>query len=148
MTTQATNPTIPVIESTHELSLHQFDNRYYIYCADPYNYVEPSQDKIEKLAKDLKAVDATIVKVTSRQESAIYTYLTAKKFGSLDARLKEAFKKEDYFCNKVVNDKTTIYLLRIPSKKFYCGYPLEFWHEDESNKLEDYWGEIAFKKVD
>lgn len=138
MTTQATISTIPVIDSTHELYEHQFDNRYAIYCHDPYEYEPVSIELIAQLATELKAENAVIV-INQRGN----WYLTADSFDTLQDKINEKESDKDYLA-----EGYGAYLLDIDSSHFYYGYPKLFWKDclfDDRVNKEDEWGEVCYQ---
>lgn len=144
--TNQTN-SIPVIDSTHKLYSHQFDNRYSIYCHDPSNdYLTVSIEKIERLATELKAQGAVIVKVTSDFESSGYWYLTADSFDAVQTHIDRRFKVSQFRqVEKMSND--TLYTVHISSPLFSKGYPKLFISDDSWIDLEQQYGEIGYKAL-
>jgi hypothetical protein len=140
-----TSTSMPVIDS---LYLHQFDNRYSIYCHDPSNgHLPVSIEKIEQLATELKAQGAVIVKVTSPYESTSYTYLTADSFETLQSHINRRLKVSQFRQVEKTSDGT-IHTIHINSPLFSKGYPKLFISENSWIDLEQQYGEIGFKAVD
>ena len=127
-----------------------FDNRYSIYIADPYEYLEPEFSLIQKLAEDLGAVNPVLVR-GSRQ-----THLTADKFLNIQKQLDKAFDKNDFLIEEVVNENETFYLIEVKNDSFFHGYPKSLWKEREAKQWltpessgdSDCWMEIVFNKVE
>lgn len=138
---------IPVIDSTHKLYSHQFDNRYSIYCHDPSNgYSAVSIEKIEQLANQLKAQGAVIVKVASDFESTNYWYLTADSFDAVQTHINRRFKVSQFRqVEKMSNG--VLYTIHINSPLFSKGYPKLFISEDNWIDLDHQYGEIGYKTL-
>lgn len=133
---------IPVINSASELNQHQFENRYSIYCHDPFEYQPVSNELVEQLAKDLKAEGAVIVDITvssGRQGR----YLTADSFDTIQYLINEKENDKDYLA-----EGYGAYLLDISSPLFYKGYPKLFWKDyqfDDRVSSQDEWGEVIYQ---
>jgi len=135
---------IPLI---NESCSHQFENRYSIYCHDPFEYNPVSIELIEQLAKDLNAQGAVIVDTEKGNR-----YLTADSFDVLQDQINQKEEAKDFLA-----EGYGAYLLDISSPLFYLGYPKVFWTDikkyavlaahrfDDHVKLEDEWGEVSFQ---
>lgn len=130
---------VPVVS---ENTSHQFDNRYAIYCHDPYEYEPVSNELIEQLAKDLKAEGAVIV-TTKMSSGRLGKYLTADSFDTIQNLINEKESNADYLA-----EGYGAYLLDISSPIFYCGYPKLFWKDyqfDDRVDKGDEWGEVIYQ---
>lgn len=133
MTTQE----LSVIDLNNPLYQHQFENRYSIYCHDPFEYKPVSIEKINELANQLKAQGAVIA-ITLKGN----WYLTADSFDELQQEINEKEQIKDYLA-----EGWGSYLLDISSSLFYLGYPKLFWKNyqfDDRVRKEDEWGEVSY----
>lgn len=136
-----TQNTIPVVDYTSDLCQHQFENRYSIYCHDPFEYQPVSNELIEQLANDLQAQGAVIV--TTRMSSGrLGKYLTADSFDVLQDEINLKEEDKDYLA-----EGYGAYLLDISYPAFYKGYPKLFWKDWDFSRVEseDEWGEICYR---
>ena len=133
---------IPVIDSTSDLRQHQFDNRYAIYCHDPFDYQPVSNELIEQLAIELKAINPVIV-ITEMASGRDGKYLTADSFDTLQDEINQ---KEEKDC---LAGDSSVYLLEIWNKAFYKGYPKQFWvgcDTDRFIKAFNEYGEVSYQQ--
>lgn len=127
---------IPQINHSNELCQHQFENRYSIYCHDPFEYHPVSIELIEQLAIDLNAQGAVIVDTEKGNR-----YLTADSFDVLQDQINQKEEARDFLA-----EGYDAYLLGITSSLFYKGYPKLFWKNWDFSRidLEDEWGEVSY----
>jgi len=135
--TKATNPSV-------------LDNRYCIYCHDPYQYKPVSLATIQKLAEDLGAVNPAVVELPN-YTNELTTYLIADDFLNLKLELAEHFHvSSDFECENQDASGVISYLAKVDSAFFQSGYPILFWKEEDLN-YEEYikepWGEIIYHKA-
>jgi hypothetical protein len=128
------------IPLTNESCQHQFENRYSIYCHDPFEYNPVSIELIQQLAIDLNAQGAVIVD-TEMSSDRQGRYLTADSFDVLQDQINQKEEARDFLA-----EGYDAYLLGITSSLFYKGYPKLFWKTWDFSRidLEDEWGEVSY----
>lgn len=135
--------TIPVIDPTSELNKYQFENRYSIYCHDPFEYEPVSNELITQLANDLGAINPVIV-TTEMSSGRKGKYLTADSFSTIQDKINDKESNQDYLAKAEGYGE---YLLDISDTHFYHGYPKLFWKDyrfDDRVSSEDEWGEVCY----
>ena len=135
--------TIPVINSTNELNSHQFENRYSLYCHDPFEYQPVNNELIARLAIELKAVNPIIVStlMSSGREGR---YLTADSFDILQPQINEREENKDFLA-----EGYGAYLFEVLHPAFYKGYPKLFWIDCDTNRFDiafNEYGEVSYQQ--
>ena len=128
--------TIPISTDSH-----QFENRYSIYCHDPFEYEPVSNELVVQLAKNLGAINPVIV-TTEMSSGRVGKYLTADSFDILQDKINDKESNQDYLA-----EGYGAYLLDISDTHFYHGYPKLFWKNykfDDRLSSEDEWGEVCY----
>lgn len=126
------------------------DNRYCIYCHDPYQYEPVSLATIQKLAEDLGAVNPAVVEIdNNRRIGGTSIYLLADDFTNIKVELSKAFQVTSDFMFEGQDASGCIsYLARVDSNLFNSGYPKLFSKEEDLELDEEaFWGEIAYHKA-
>jgi len=136
--------TIPVIDSTSNLCQHQFENRYSIYCHDPFENQPISNELIEQLATQLSAISPVIV-TTKMASGRIGKFLTADSFDVLQNQVNQKEENKDFLAEGFRG-----YLLDITHSAFYKGYPKLFWINFDIDRVDlelfEY-GEIGYYQL-
>jgi hypothetical protein len=138
---------LSITKATHPSVL---DNRYCIYCHDPYRYEPVNIAVIQKLVEELGAVNPTVVEIDNNHRvGGTSIYLLADNFTNIKVELNEAFRVTCDFMFEGQDASGCIsYLARVDSNFFNSGYPKLFWEEEDLElDEEDFWGEIAYHKA-